>query len=309
MLVEVDEKGNWWARQINATNDGCFYELTDYFQPTHVMGERRAAGITHGDVHWDKRDECALHTVFGEGGVVDTLHPYEQHFHDIMDFMPRNHHNMQDPWHFHEMLRSGLSNVSGEFIGAASFLSRMAFRRWCRTYVITSNHDQAIEIWLRNPAAMMDPENVEFWHSTNAACHKAIRAGKTPRPFADTLWRGLTEDAKDRTSILHEDESHKCRGIEVGLHGHLGPNGARGSPKNLRTVGKANTAHTHTAGIVEGVYTAGLYGKLDMKYNKGLSSWSHSFVITYQNGKRAICTIKDGRAWRDNPRKRTDTPV
>ena len=97
---------------------------------------------------------------------------------------------------------------------------------------------------------------------------------------------------------MDEDESLKIAGIEHGMHGHLGPNGARGNPKNLRTAGKANTGHTHSAGIVDGVYTAGVYGELDMGYNKGLSSWSHSFIITYPNGKRTICTIKDGRAWR-----------
>ena len=302
VVVEVDDVGNWWVRQLNAKNDGSFYDLNTLYTPTRIQGERRVAGITHGDIHWDKRDEDTLAVVFGEGGVVDTLHPEEQHFHDVIDFMPRNHHNMKDPWHMHEVLRSGLSCVSGEFVGAASFLSRMAYRPWSRSYVITSNHDQAIETWLRNPAAIMDPENVEFWHRTNANCHKAIREGRTPRPFADTLWAALTEDCQDRLTILHEDESHLLRGIEVGLHGHLGPNGARGSPKNLRTVGKANTGHTHTTGICDGVYTAGLYGLMDMKYNKGLSSWSPSFVITYPNGKRAICTIKAGRAYRDNPR-------
>jgi len=58
-----------------------------------------------------------------------------------------------------------------------------------------------------------------------------------------------------------------------------------------------NTGHTHSTGIIDGVYTAGVHGKLDMDYNKGPSSWSHSHVITYPNGKRAIITIKDGK-WR-----------
>jgi len=35
-----------------------------------------------------------------------------------------------------------------------------------------------------------------------------------------------------------------------------------------------------------------------MGYNKGLSAWSHSFIVTYQNGKRTIVTIKDGKGWR-----------
>jgi len=303
VVVEIDELGNWWVRQLNAKNDGTFYDLTDYYYPNGVQGERRVAGITHGDIHWDKTDLDILSVVFDEGGVVDTLHPEEQHFHDIVDFMPRNHHNIKDPWHLHEMHANKTSSVAGEFMGAGVFLSHHAYRPWAWNYVITSNHDQAIETWLRNPDAMKDPVNVKFWHQMNVAVHSDITRHHIPRPFAVAIKAAISMPAADRTTVIHEDKSHQLRGIEVGLHGHLGPNGARGSPKNLRTVGKANTGHTHTAGICDGVYTAGLYGLLDQRYNKGLSSWSHSFVVTYDNGKRAILTIKNGRAYRDNPRK------
>jgi len=57
---------------------------------------------------------------------------------------------------------------------------------------------------------------------------------------------------------------------------------------------KAIVGHTHQAGIHDGIYTAGVSGSLDMDYNRGPSSWSHSHVLTYPNGKRAIVTM-----WRD----------
>jgi hypothetical protein len=80
------------------------------------------------------------------------------------------------------------------------------------------------------------------------------------------------------------------------MHGHTGVNGARGSPAGYRKMDtKANTGHTHSAGITDGVYTAGVSGKLDMGYNKGPSSWSHSHIITYPNGKRSIITTKAGK--------------
>jgi azurin len=58
-----------------------------------------------------------------------------------------------------------------------------------------------------------------------------------------------------------------------------------------------NTGHTHTASILEGVYTAGVKANLEQGYNKGASSWSHSDIITYSGGKRAIVTFKNGK-WR-----------
>jgi hypothetical protein len=36
---------------------------------------------------------------------------------------------------------------------------------------------------------------------------------------------------------------------------------------------------------------------MDLGYNVGLSAWSHSDIITYANGKRAIVTFFRGK-WR-----------
>jgi hypothetical protein len=82
------------------------------------------------------------------------------------------------------------------------------------------------------------------------------------------------------------------------MHGHLGPNGSRGTPQNLNKVGRrANTGHTHSAGIWNGLYVAGTSSTLDFGYNKGPSSWTHSHIVTYPNGKRTIITVYAGK-WR-----------
>ncbi len=302
LVVEVDERGVWWARQLNADKDGGFYDLQSYWTKDGVSPPLyRAQAITHGDIHWDKVDHAVLETVFApEWGVVDQLLPKEQFFHDTIDFMARNHHNIKDPHFLHEMYLSGTDSVQREFAEVAEFLSETAWRDWSHHFIVVSNHDQAIELWLKNTTAMSDPVNVRFWHEMNAQCCISREEGRKARPFTDALSAHLPRMFLKRATFIHEDDSYRILGqIEAGLHGHLGPNGARGNPKNLRTVGKANTAHTHSAGIIEGVYTAGVYGKLDMGYNKGLSSWSHSLIVTYPNAKRTILTIKEGKAWRD----------
>jgi glucose-6-phosphate 1-dehydrogenase len=60
---------------------------------------------------------------------------------------------------------------------------------------------------------------------------------------------------------------------------------------------KRNQGHTHSAGIIDGNYTAGITGNLDQGYNDGPGSWSQSNILTYANGKRAIQTTW-GNAWR-----------
>lgn len=302
LVVEVDHYGHWWARQLNADKTGRFYDLDREYTPEGKMPRERVHAITHGDIHGCKLNADVARAMWGtkrSAGAVDVLEPHEQHFHDTVDFTPRNHHNIDDPHFMHDTLRNGNPSVEAEFSAVGKFLGSTAFREWSQHYIIVSNHDQAVLRWLKNPAAASDPENALFWHKMNAKCYEAQERGERPRPFRDALRRHLSHNKQPRFTFVHEDESHRIVGdIECGLHGHLGPNGASGTPKNLAVIGKANTGHTHSAGIVDGVYTAGVYGELDMGYNKGPSSWSHSAVLTYRNGKRAIITFNNGKFWR-----------
>jgi len=299
LLVEVDENGQWWARQLNADNEGTIYDLTDKYM-LNDLGEaviernKRSLVVTHGDLHGNKVDESIVRTM---SDILDVLSPFNQVFHDTIDFQPRNHHNINDPHFMHQMQVEGKESVEGEFrFIADDIMSAWFARHGTDHYIVTSNHDQAIEGWLRNIKGFFDPINLRTWLQMNDYCAHERQTGRKPRPFWTMLSRFL--HLRYRWYIVHEDDSLVIGGVEHGMHGHLGPSGARGNPKNLRTVGKANTGHTHSAGIIEGIYTAGVFGNLDMGYNKGLSAWSHSFIVTYQNGKRTIVTIKDGKGWR-----------
>ena len=311
MVVELEEDGTWYARQINAAKDGSFYDVdTHWSADAEPVDGHRVLAITHGDIHGAKANLDVIDDVFKEGGIVDMMMPHEQFFHDTIDFMPRNHHNIKDPHFLWAMHAEETESVEAEFDLAALILNQ-AFRPWCKSVVIVSNHDVAIGHWLKNTAAFTDPVNVRFWLEMNLYVSHAITMGRKVAPFQQALKLAINRLIKPLVGGGHhpiyvdEDESYKIgnTGIEAGVHGHLGPNGARGNPRNLLTVGKANTAHTHSAGIIDGVYTAGVYGNLDMGYNKGLSSWSHSFIVTYKNGKRCIMTMKNGKAWRDVPRR------
>ena len=293
VLVEVQDN-DWWVRQLNFDSSGHLYDLTHKFTADgRADGAVRA--LVHGDIHGYKMNKAVISTVFNSGGLLDALHPEHQFFHDLIDFMPRNHHNRKSFAFLNEMHRAGTGSVWGEFRYVAEFL-RMAARVGTSTHVVVSNHDQAINNWLDDPSGMYDAQNSQLWFEQNA------QRIKYPgyHAFYNVLCQAWKSDTRQVNydvppHVILEDESFKLDNVEFGLHGHLGPNGARGAPRNLRVVGKANTGHTHSAGIVEGVYTAGVLGSLDMGYNKGPSSWSHSSVVQYGNGKRAILTYRAGK--------------
>jgi len=294
ILVEVDRHGNWWARQINADKDGLIYDLTDCYAPDgQIYRNIPVQAVTNGDLHGNKIDlgvaECMK-------SALSVLKPRHQMFHDTVDFQPRNHHNRRDAHFLHQMHCEVSDHVGTEFEYIANILRDYFVMPGCQHWIITSNHDQAVENWLRDTTAFFDPVNMQDWLEMNLYCAKMREKGKTPRPFWTWLRKYLPNGFV--WQVVHEDDNLCINGIEYGMHGHNGPKGAKGTPNNLRVVGKANTMHTHSAGIKDGVYTGGVFGNLDMGYNRGPSDWSHSFIVTYQNGKRTIITIKENKAWR-----------
>jgi len=135
--------------------------------------------------------------------------------------------------------------------------------------------------------------NALYYLEAQLAIYQSIKDQHRHHAVAWALQR-----ASCPTSVrfLYDDESFIVAGIEQGMHGHLGVNGARPSPASFAKLGRpATTAHTHSCGIIDDLYVAGVSASLDQGYNKGPSSWSHSHVVTYKNGKRAIITIWGGK--------------
>lgn len=303
LLVEVTTDG-WWVRQLNGDSDGTIYNLTMRVKDGKITTGHRAKAINWGDIHAGETDPVVEEVQWGPGGVLDTLRPEHQFAHDILNFHSRNHHEAKDPHKRFERYVQGQDNVAIEVDGVRALLNKM-HRNWCETDVVDSNHDKALERWLREADARNDPVNAIFYYEAQLAKYNAIASGDKDFHLLEWACRraALPDDHIHRVRFLRQDESFiLCHdnngGIECGMHGHLGPNGTAGNAAAFAKMGrKANVGHTHSTGIHDGVWTAGTSSKLDMGYNSGPGSWSHSFIITYENGKRCICTIWKGKAW------------
>ncbi|MEE9598194.1 MAG: hypothetical protein V3V96_15590 [Acidiferrobacterales bacterium] len=303
LLVEVDRSGVWFVRQLNADSDGTLHDWDVKVKKGHVSTGNSVRAISWGDIHAAYGDPVAYKLAWGEDGMLDELRPSEQFIHDLLDFRARNPHRTRRALHlqtFQEWVK-GHHNVEQEVSDTADFLAQ-TLREWCKTIVVDSNHDNMLVQWLSNTGDFRkDPENAVYF--LQAALHLWERTSQEGKPPNMTQWavRDATANCIDPT-FLDEDESYIIcpdanGGIECGLHGHESFNGARGGPRAFSKIGrKANIGHHHSAGIWDGVYVAGIMGKLDQGYNTGLGSWSQSNIITYENGKRTIQTIYDGKA-------------
>lgn len=295
LLVEVDVDGVWFVRQLNADSKWRIYDLDIVVDAGVVQRHTGVEACVWGDIHVPRTDEKVLLSVWNEGGVLDQLHPRTQIVHDILDFHSRNHHDLRDHVKMFKRHAYGLESIWAELRLAAEFLHK-ADRPWCTTVVVNSNHDRFLERWIVDTNFKTDPKNARLYLRATDAWYAAIEA--KDESFLLLEWAIQSAGLGTPVKFLRRDESLLIKEIEHGMHGDEGPHGSRGSALSLSNLGrKLNMGHTHQSEIHDGVYVAGTFSELDMDYNHGPQGWSHSFIVVYPNGKRAIVTMRDGR-WR-----------
>ncbi len=314
LLVEVNENGNWWVRQLNQDEGtGTLQDLHVLVQSGKIVRtDATVEAITYGDLHGVMADE---EVVAESLHMLDELKPKYQFLHDVMEGAAVNPHQRKfaaNHEKFYTWLR-GYHKLENELVDTAKLLWQFN-RPWSEVVIVDSNHDDAwIKRWLREYDYRKDPPNTEIFLELQAYLYSQIRNGVTdeqsraraanPKMVRDInmLEYALAEYGRyDGAKFLKADESFMTcnKKIENGMHGHYGPAGKFGTPTDLSKMGrKANTAHTHSTGIWNGLYVAGTSSKLRWDYTKGPSNWSHSHIVTYPNGKRTIVTIYAGK-WR-----------
>lgn len=296
LVAEVDSDGHWYVRQLQNLENQINDIGVSVNRGVVKVGQVSTAAIVWGDIHCDRLDPVVRELAWGSGGIIDVLRPRYQLFHDLLDFRSRNHHEAGNPHDRFFKHVHGLDLVAQELKTAADFL-RLAERPWSTSVVVEGNHDRHLERWLKETDVLRsDPANALVWCELQIQKLNSLMVQGVDFHLLETALksRGCPED----TLFLRTDDTLVINGVECGMHGDLGANGSRGSPNGMTKLCRPMiTGHTHVAGIVEGVYTTGTSSSLDMGYNRGPSSWSHSHVILYPNGGRAIITQYGGK-WR-----------
>lgn len=300
LIVEVDSEGVWKVRQLDAEDDtGTIYDLTLKVENGVVTDGHSVEAITWGDIHATVIDPTVLAlSATGKGNMLDVLRPKYQFIHDLIEGASVNHHGARQPSERFKASIRDLSVVHHEMVASAEILGKYA-RPKTKTIVVNSNHDRWLDRWLDsyNPQ-FDDARNAEIYYDGNLARCKAARLGKDLNVL-EYLLRAHADYDGDAQFLGWDESFLICdRRIECGMHGDLGANGSRGSSSSLAKIGRrSNTGHTHVAGIWDGAYVAGTSTEFRMGYNHGPSSWTHSHIVTYENGKRAVITMFEGK-WR-----------
>lgn len=308
-LVEI-EGNTFHLRQLNGSRaDGSFYDLTNYFQPysngdVTVAETVRAKALVLGDWHNDFLDPGVLAATFeGAGNMVEVLNPEKIVWHDVDDGYGTNPHQKKDgdPFVLLGKHRAGRGDVLAEVERTIQFICDHT-QNGRESLIVSSNHTDFLRRWLGSNDWRKDPENAEFYLKLASEISQATKMTPNgvdyPDPFAYLVRQGAALRKRTDVRCLGPDESYQIEGVEIGMHGHLGPNGARGSRRNLARIGvKSIVGHSHSPGIEEGCYQVGTSSRLRLEYNRGPSSWMHTHCVVYPNGKRSLLNIVNGQ-WR-----------
>lgn len=299
VLVEVRGK-EFHMRQINADKNGAFIDLDKWYTPDGVQKAPPALALSMGDTHVRAVDPQVVEATFGRGGIVEMLDPQVLAWHDLLDGDSINHHHDGNPFLAVQKRYHGLDNAEREVHEAVEFLSMHTKGR--KSVVVPSNHDDFLQRWLMRADWRQDPTNAEFYLQSALAMVRQAKglSANAEKLSAFAYWIRTILGERSDIHVLSNDESYTAAGIELGMHGDHGPNGARGSIKNLRRLGvKSIIGHSHSPGIDEGAYQNGTSTRLRLGYNTGPSSWLNSHTVVYGNGKRCLLNIIDGN-WRLN---------
>ncbi len=299
IVVEIESEKKFHIRQLNADRkDGSFIDLDKRYSAEGITDAPPALGLVMGDTHARFTDPKVDRATFGPGGMVEVLNPETLVFHDVIDGYATNPHHVGNPFISAAKGRAGFTNVRAEVEDAVEFVAKRAKGR--KAVIVSSNHDNFLSRWIINSDWKHAGANAAFYLETAQMMLASVKMTPMGTQYADPFiyWvKRLRRDAQ--IHCLEIDESFKLGDIECGLHGHQGPNGARGTIENFARLGaRVISGHGHTPGIEEGHYRVGTSTPLRLEYSRGgPSSWLNTHCVTYANSKRALITVVDG-TWR-----------
>lgn len=289
LVVEVEATGVFFCRHVSANDDGSFTDLATTYDAEGAWEAADAVSFTPGDIHAGRQHEPTMEAIARLCGLVKPKYLFG---HDVLDFAARNHHKRG----LRDAYDGRFDTVESELDVAAGVVRRMS--SWGpRLVIVRSNHDTHFERWMDEHDDDKDPVNAPYYHRMWSRAFHKRKDGHWPNLFEiECRRRGVR-----KVKFLKLNEPFVRGGVAHQFHGHLGPNGSRGSKIAFSRLGcKVNIGHSHTPGIMDGVWQAGHSSDEDHGYNNNPSTWLRAGVLTLADGKRQMVFFIKGRYCADD---------
>jgi hypothetical protein len=295
ILVEVVDSNNYHFRQLVANNAGVVYDMGQRFDGKTKSAKEDAELMVLGDIHSSETDNESWKAT---KKMLKQFKPEYVMVHDLFSGICVNPFEQGNETKRARLAVSGRDSLFKELEGCGKMLTELmdTLQQGAQVVVVRSNHDQFLDRYISaGDFRMSSGKNLPLLHRLAADLQE------TPSEdlVGGALRLGIENYAYhliDGVRWLHSDEDFKKRGWQFGDHGHLGPNGTRGSIRNQeKYLGKSVCGHSHSPGIFRDAWRVGTLSKLDLGYNKGTSNWMHTNFVFYRNGQGQLINILDGK--------------
>lgn len=297
VIVEIVDDRFFYFRQIQMElKTGAFYDLdTKYLANGKIKKyngkDHRADLVQLGDYHVGDTDPLAK-----EVGrqLCDLVKPKYLTVEDFLNGHSINHHEEGKLITQSKSVEKAFHVLDTELQANATELEELMGWNVGQVVVKYGNHEDFLFRYLNNGNFFRD--KVNFKRAINLSNAVLNYGWENPFEYAMREEFGIGED--DRVKFLQDcDDSFVLNGIENGAHGDKGPNGSRapGLAGLEKCYGACNVGHTHSAGILRGVFRVGTSSYLKVSYNKGPSSWTQTHLIQHANGSRQLINCIEGK--------------
>lgn len=282
-IVEIKDEEVFYTRQVEADEEGNFYDLFFEVRDGKVSNNGEIEGIIFGDTHVGVQDP-EVQQVNRE--LVDILNPKRLVYHDIIDGESVNSHLYKDPVGQYKRYKEGRHLIQSEFDLLIKFLHD---NKRPGSYIVRSNHDDRFDRYINSMDWRKDIHNAESYMDMA----KALLSGEADKGIIP--WVIEKEFGDGYFKCLDVDDSLRIGKYEAGMHGHLGANGSRGGIRQFSKIDIPSiTAHGHSTKRIDDTFMTGTNTYRRLNYNKGLTNWSQSNTIVHPNGIAQQILIIEG---------------
>lgn len=298
VVIEIEGRKVFHMRHVQARKDGSFIDLDKAYGTEGVSDAPPALAVIFGDAHYRFADPATVEGTFGPGGLLDMLRPKALVWHDLLDAYAISPHHEKNPITQLVKHKEGLNNAEREVRETVAWLIEKS--KGIPSYIVPSNHDDMLSRWIMRADWKLDPENAEFYLETALQMVRSARMDDGGATCLDPFvyWADRIANEASATNIIPvlRGRSLLLGGIECGMHGDLGPHGARGSVKNLSRLGvKVISGHGHAPAIEEGHTRVGTMSRLNLEYNQGPSGWLNTHASIDAFGKPHLHHFINGK--------------
>lgn len=286
VVVEVKNNKEFFFRQVQADDKtGSFADCGVKYLANGDVEEYLPQAIVWGDYHSGETDPNVKRVT---KDLVATVKPQDMIMHDFFDGKSISHHDMHKPLLRARKAMNNQLSLQNEIRFMRDEMDELASWVPGNLVMVKSNHDEVLERYLYEARYSKDDNN--HYYALDLA--KKLLENKDPLQYAVESVEGLKNSEK--VVWLQRDEEFKIANVECGAHGDGWQSSMAFWEKSL---GNCVIGHSHTAAILRGVFRVGTSSKLQLDYNKGPSSWTHTHCLVYPNGARQLINIINGE-WR-----------